>query len=153
APSLGELFFPGSGNPDLQPETGRSYEVGIERQARGFRFALTGFLSRQRNLIDFDFATFRDVNVGRAKSRGVEGELGYRQGIVSAGLDATYLDAEDEPPGLPLLRRPKRSGSLVLALTPRQWTFSLTERVVGERPDVDPVTFARRTNPGYQRLD
>jgi vitamin B12 transporter len=153
APSLGELFFPGSGNPDLQPETGKSYEVGLERQAGGWRFGLTGFESRQRNLIDFDFATFRDVNVGRAKSRGIEGEVGYRRGIVSARLNATYLDAKDGTTGMPLLRRPKRSGSLVLALTPRRWTFSLTGRAASERPDVDPVTFANRTNPGYQRFD
>jgi len=79
--------------------------------------------------------------------------VGLRRGIVSVRLDGTYLDAVDQTTGLALLRRPKRSGSLVLALTPRRWTLSATERVVGERPDVDPVTFARRTNPGYQRLD
>ncbi|MEA2691869.1 MAG: vitamin transporter [Acidobacteriota bacterium] len=153
APALGELFFPGSGNPDLKPETGESYEVGIERQAGGWRFALTGFESRQRNLIDFDFATFKDVNVGRAKSRGIEAEVGFRRGIASVRLDGTYLDAQDRTTGLALLRRPKQSGSLVLALTPRRWTFSLTERVVSERPDIDPVRFTRSTNPGYQRLD
>ncbi|HEV7516496.1 MAG TPA: TonB-dependent receptor, partial [Thermoanaerobaculia bacterium] len=141
APALGELFFPGSGNPDLKPETGESYQIGLERQAGGWRFALTGFESRQRNLIDFDFATFKDVNVGRAKSRGIEAEVGFRRGIASVRLDGTYLDAQDETTGLPLLRRPKQSGSLVLALTPGRFTLSATERGVGERPDVDPVTF------------
>ncbi|HTQ79210.1 MAG TPA: TonB-dependent receptor [Thermoanaerobaculia bacterium] len=153
APSLGELFFPGSGNPNLKPETGTSYEVGLEHQAGGLRLALTGFESKQKNLIDFDFATFVDVNIGRAKSRGIEGEVAYRRGIVSARLDATYLDAKDEETGLALLRRPRQSGSLVVSLTPQRFTFSLTERFVGDRPDVDPVTFENRTNPGYQRLD
>jgi len=153
APSLGELFFPGSGNPDLQPETGKSYEVGLERQAGGWSYSVTGFESRQKNLIDFDFATFKDVNVGRAKSRGIEAAVGYRRGIASVRANGTWLDAKDETTGLALLRRPKQSGSLVFALTPQRWTFSLTERFVGDRPDVDPVTFANRTNPGYQRLD
>ena len=60
APSLGELFFPGSGNPDLKPEDSRSYELGIEHVAGGWRFGLTGFENRLHNLIDFDLATFTE---------------------------------------------------------------------------------------------
>jgi len=153
APSLGELFFPGSGNPDLRPETGATWELGIERESGAFRAALTGFASRQRNLIDFDFATFRDVNVGRAKSRGLEAELGWRRGLFDARWNGTWLDAEDRDTGLPLLRRPKRSSNLVLSVRPTAWTFNLTGRWVGERADVDSVTFARAENPGYLRFD
>jgi vitamin B12 transporter len=153
APSLGELFFPGSGNPDLRPETGATWEVGIERDAGGFRAALTGFETRQRNLIDFDFATFRDVNVGRTRSRGLEAELGYERGIVRARWNGTWLDAEDRETGLALLRRPKKSSNLVLTVRPGVWTFNLEERWVGERADVDPVTFARSQSPSYLRTD
>jgi vitamin B12 transporter len=153
APSLGELFFPGSGNPDLRPETGTTWEVGIEREAGGFRAALTGFASRQENLIDFDFATFRDVNVGRARSRGVEAELGWRGGIVDARWNGSWLDAEDRDTGLALLRRPERSSSLVVSVRPGTWTFNATGRWVGERADVDPVTFGRAESPSYARLD
>ena len=32
APSLGELFFPGSGNPDLQPEDSETFEAGLEHE-------------------------------------------------------------------------------------------------------------------------
>lgn len=153
APSLGELFFPGSGNPDLQPETGATWEVGIERDAGGFRAAVTGFDTRQRNLIDFDFATFRDVNVGRAHSRGLEAELGYQRGIVAVRWNGTWLDAVDQETDLPLLRRPKRSSNLVLTLRPGVWTFNAVGRWVGERPDVDPVTFTRAESPSFFRLD
>ncbi|HXO18795.1 MAG TPA: TonB-dependent receptor [Thermoanaerobaculia bacterium] len=153
APSLGELFFPFSGNPDLQPERSRSYELGLERDAGPWRFALTGFENRQRNLIDFDFATFRDVNVGRARSRGAEGEVTYRHGMVTVRLNGTRLSARDLTTGQPLLRRPNESANLFLALLPARWTLSLTARQVGERPDVDPITFAPRRNPGYLRLD
>jgi vitamin B12 transporter len=153
APSLGELFFPGSGNPDLQPETGKTWEVGIEREAGGFHIGLTGFESRQRNLIDFEFVTFRNVNVGRAKSRGIEAELGYEKGIWAARLNGTYLDTEDQDTGLPLLRRPKRSGNLLLTARPGRWTLNLESRWVGDRPDVDPVTFGRAESPSYLRTD
>ena len=153
APSLGELFFPGSGNPALRPESSATWEVGIEREAGGFRAALTGFETRQRNLIDFDFATFRDVNVGRTRSRGVEAELGYERGITAVRWNGTWLDAEDRETGLPLLRRPKRSSNLVLTVRPGVWTFNLVGRWEGDRPDVDPVTFARAESPSFLRVD
>lgn len=153
APSLGELFFPGSGNPGLQPETGESWEVGVEHEAGGWRFGLTGFDNRQRNLIDFDFVSFRNVNLGRTRSRGLEAEAGYRRGLWSARLNGTYLDAADLATGLPLLRRPERSANLVLTAAPGPWALNLVGRYVGPRPDVDPVTFGRAENPGFTRVD
>lgn len=153
APSLGELFFPGSGNPDLQPETGESYELGIERTAGGWTLALIGFQNRQENLIDFDPVTFRNFNVGRAESRGLEAEVGFERGIVAVRWNGTWLEAEDRDNDLPLLRRPERSTNLLLTARPGGWTFNLEGRWVGERPDLDPVTFARTENPDYLRVD
>jgi vitamin B12 transporter len=151
APSLGELYFPFGGNPGLKPETATSYEVGIEHQQGPWRLAVTGFDNHQRNLIVFE--TFRDVNVGRARSRGLEGEVGFRRGIVSALLNATQLEAVDQSTGLGLLRRPKSSANLLLTVRPAAWVFNFTGRYVGRRPDLDPVTGATRTNPGFVRLD
>lgn len=153
APSLGELFFPGSGNPSLRPEEGKSVEIGLEREIGVARVSLVGFENRQNDLIDFDLATFTNVNVARARSRGVEGEVSARRGIGSVRLSATYLDAEDRATGEPLLRRAKRSASLLLGLTPKSWSFALSGRYVGERADVDPVTFGRTENPSYLRFD
>ena len=153
APSLGELFFPGSGNPDLQPEDSQSYELGLEHTAGGWRFVLTGFESRVRNLIDFEFVTFTNVNIGRARSRGVEAEVGFRQGIFNASVNGTWLDAEDQDTGLPLLRRPERSANLILTARPGPWTLNLVGRYVGDRADFDPETFGRTVNPSYTRVD
>jgi len=153
APTLGELFFPFSGNPNLRPETGTSYEAGLEQDAGPWRFALTGFENRQRNLIVFDNVTSQDVNVGRARSRGLEGLVGFRRGIVSAQLNGTRLDAVDRTTGLELLRRPRWSANLLATARPGPWSFTFTGRYVGERADLDPATFARRTNPSFVRLD
>jgi vitamin B12 transporter len=153
APSIGELFFPGSGNPGLRPETGESFEAGIESDAGAWHAGLTGFENRQTDLIDFEFVTFTNVNVGRTRSRGLEGELAYRRGVFAASFNATYLEAEDLGQRSPLLRRPKESANLSLSARPGAWTLSLTGRYVGARPDVDPVTFARAENPSYSRFD
>ena len=118
APALGDLFVPGGGNPDLKPERDVSWEAGLEHAAGGWRFAVTGFQNRLRNLIDFDFVTFRSVNVGRAQTRGVEAEVGVRFGIVAATLDGTWMDPKDLDTGLELLRRPKKTAHLTLTARP-----------------------------------
>jgi vitamin B12 transporter len=153
APSLGELYFPFYGNPDLQPETGETWEVGIERERDGVRFALVGFDTRQRNLIDSHPVTFTAVNIGRAESRGIEAELGIQRGIFAARLDGTWLETENLDTGEPLLRRPEESANLVLTARPADWTLNLETRYVGERPDIDESTFSRAMNPSYVRVD
>ena len=57
------------------------------------------------------------------------------------------------PPRLELLRRPAESSSLVLTARPSDWTLSLTASYVGERQDIDPQSFVRRTNDSFLRLD
>lgn len=153
APTLGDLYFPFSGNPDLHPETSTSYEAGIEQGVGPWRFVATGFDNHQRNLIVFDNFTFQEINVGRSRSRGVEGEVAYRHGIVTADLNGTRLDAVDEDTGMELLRRPRWSANLVLSVRPGAWLFNLAGRYVGERADLDPVTGAPAENPGYVRID
>ena len=153
APSLGELYYPFFGNPNLEPETVESYELGLEHEAGGWRFGLTGFENRQRNLIDFDPVTFVSVNIGRARSRGVEGEVGFSRGIFAGRVSGTYLEAEDLDTGLPLQRRPEESASLLLTARPGDWTVNVEGRYVGERPQLDEATFAVRDAPSYVRVD
>ncbi|HYN19698.1 MAG TPA: TonB-dependent receptor [Thermoanaerobaculia bacterium] len=153
APSLGELYFPFSGNPDLRPETGESFELGIERSAGDWRMSLTGFENRQQNLIDFDFVTNRNLNVDRARSRGVEGEAGFQHGIFDVRWNATWLETEDRSTGLELLRRPEWSSALILTARPGGVTLNLEGRYVGDRADVNPSTGVRTENAEYLRVD
>ena len=52
-----------------------------------------------------------------------------------------------------LLRRPRESSNLVVAYIPNDWSTSLTGIYVGDREDVDPITFQRLVNEAYFRLD
>ncbi len=155
APSVGELAYPFVGNPSLKPERSVSTEVGAERYLPGGRLEASLFWNEFSDLIVFDFATQKNQNVGRARTRGVE--LAWRQRL-SGRLDIdtgyTYLDGEDRATGLPLLRRPRHRAYLsaswrplpALTLTPRA-TFA------GRRDDVDPVSFERITDPSFLRYD
>ncbi len=156
APSTGELYYPFSGNPDLQPEKSFSYEAGAEWTiSRGFVVEASLFRSDVKDLIRYDFATFTNVNVGRARMTGAEAVV---RGVLSATTWAraayTWLDTEDLDTGLPLLRRPKhRAAATVGGDLGRGASAELTGIYVGERDDVDAATYARVTSPAYFRVD
>ncbi|HMC82630.1 MAG TPA: TonB-dependent receptor, partial [Candidatus Polarisedimenticolia bacterium] len=155
APSIGELRYPFSGNPDLQPERSRSYEAGVERYFKGGRAEISLFWSDFRDLILFDFATFRNENIGRARARGVE--LAWRQEIsehVAFDTGYTYLDGEDRATGQPLLRRPRHRAFAAAFIHPhKDLLVSLRATFAGKRDDVDALTFLRVEDPSYVRFD
>lgn len=151
-PSLGELYFPFSGNPNLVPETSKSTDLGITFTTRDHRsrWQVTGFTNDLENLIEFDFTTSANANIGSATIRGAELSWDLPLGRRGASfVQATYLDTEDIL-GQPLLRRPEWSGSWTLhgALS-KHTNGDLTVVYVGSRADVDPVTFERTTADSY----
>ncbi|MEJ2086417.1 MAG: TonB-dependent receptor, partial [Acidobacteriota bacterium] len=153
APSTGELFFPGSGNPELEPETAESFEIGLESQRERWLAGITAFQKDLTNLIDFDFVEFRNFNVGRARIQGVELKAGYQSQTWSLRWNGTYLDTEDRDTGLQLLRRPELASNLVATYASKRWTANLTGHYQGERDDFDPLTSERAVNDAYARVD
>lgn len=157
APSVGELFYPFSGNPDLEPERVTSYEAGVERflGAGGASLGASLFWNEFRNLIVYEFFTSLNANVGRARTRGAEvvarAPLGPRAEVNAA---YTWLDAEDRQTGEDLLRRPRHRASASIAWQPiSRWTLAPRVVFVGRRADADPVTRARVPQPSFLRLD
>jgi len=151
-PSLGELYFPFSGNGDLQPETSRSTDIGFTYTTadRKSKWQLTAFTNDLENLIEFDFATSANANIGSATIRGAELSWDVPLGRRGASfLQATYLDTEDDL-GRPLLRRPEWGGSWTLhGAFSKHLNGDLTVVYVGTREDVDPVTFERTQADAY----
>ncbi len=154
-PSLGELYYPFSGNPELAPETSSSTDLGLAiSSGRTSLWRATVFATGLDNLIEFDFASFTNLNRGAATIRGVE--LSWEQGVGRRGssfLQVTFLDTEDEA-GMPLLRRPSWSGSWTLRgpVTDRL-AGDLSLRYVGARDDVDPTSFERARAGGFLTAD
>ena len=156
SPSTGELYYPFSGNPALRPERSVSYELGGDYDvAPSTTLSLSLFQNDVRDLIDYDFTTSTDQNVGRARTRGMEaGVTMASSGGRFLRASYTYLDAVDRDTGLPLLRRPRHRASATFgARVFREATAELTALFVGRRDDVDAVTFARVTDASYFRLD
>ena len=156
APTVGELYYPFYGNPNLKPERSVSWEVGAEAYvARGGRVEVTYFWNDLKDLIVYDFASFQTENIGSARTQGVE--IGYRQQILEQfAIQATYtyLDAVDRTDDRPLLRRPRNRAALTVLWQPLP-PLSIEARglYVGSRPDSDPVAFVDVTDPSYFRVD
>ncbi len=157
APSIGELYYPFSGNPDLLPEKSVSAEIGGERyfgDANG-RAEVSVFWNDLKDLIVYDFATFTNLNIGRARTYGVE--LGWQQTLVpELAVELTYmfLKTEDLETGGQLLRRPENTASIGLSWMPIPGiNFSPRLLYVGERADSNPLTGDPVEDPSYLRLD
>lgn len=136
APSLGDLYFPGFGNPDLRPETSESFELGGEFARGGFTYGLSLFDNQQDDLVVFDFVRGIPINVGRAESRGIETEARFTRPRWAVRVNGTFQEAENRDTGEPLLRRPEQSGNLIASFRPTERVTAYgVVRHVGARPD------------------
>ena len=75
APTVNDLFWPGFGNPKLQPERSQSFDLGVDQFVfdDGVKISVGYFWNRYRDLIRFDTQMcFCIGNVVSAKSQGWE---------------------------------------------------------------------------------
>jgi vitamin B12 transporter len=102
APTFNELYFPGYGNPLLQPETSRSIELGARGRHGWGGWSLNGFSTRIDDLIAYD-ATLGEFggpnNIDRAHIRGVEATADTElAGWILQG-SASWLDPRNDAGG------------------------------------------------------
>lgn len=111
APTFNDLYFPGFSNPELEPETSRSTEIGF-RYTDNFQLDINLYENRLDNLIEFDFATSMPVNVSSARIRGLELRWQMNLDAWTLSANATLLDTENQSDannGNELPRRPDQS--------------------------------------------
>ena len=185
-PTLTEAFSPNIfflGNPGLEPEQAVSFDVGMIQEFfnRRANFELTYFDNRFRDQIAFTFdpVTFGAVrladgsltnfiNLERASARGVEVAARARPHVnVQIGASYTFLrsrleraDEFNREVGLPLLRRPRHSGSFDVTWREDRFDLAVDGSLVGRRRDLDPISGARFDqanqaiyNDGYSLLN
>ena len=157
APTLLDLFGFG-GNAGLNPEKSTNYEVGIKHHiSAGNRVSLTAFWNDIDDLINFvDPDGFggpipgQNVNIDKARIRGVEVEYHYAFGHWSGYVSGTYQNPEDRASHDQLSRRAKKS--LTATLDYRTGPYQLGGRFLasGERDD---TPFNNTVLGGYGVLD
>ncbi|HSK09036.1 MAG TPA: TonB-dependent receptor [Vicinamibacterales bacterium] len=175
APDALEIAF--TDNPHLKPERSWSVEAGFDQAWLGDRIVvgLVGFVNRYEDLIVSvgpvlrHASRYRTDNISNARARGLETSLALRTGwgleasathtwLSTAILAVDRLGAAPPPftPGDPLLRRPRRQGSLDLLFTRGGVTAFARLTGRGRVLDVEPSWGSYGglfSSPGYSVLD
>ncbi|SHL14356.1 TonB-dependent receptor domain-containing protein [Halomonas caseinilytica] len=125
APTFNELYYPGYGNADLDPERSASVELGMRGQfERGF-WDLALYQTDVEDMIAnvvFDGVS-TPYNVDEARIRGVELSTGAEVLDWSLRAALTYTDPEDQETGNRLAHRATRSLRFDADRELGDWTF------------------------------
>jgi vitamin B12 transporter len=170
APSFDELFFPGFGNPNLNPEISSEYDGGITQEfGEAASFTATYFSRRVHDLVVTVPCKFNQQtcpfgsmagNSGRVDTQGVELEpMLYPVRGLQMGGSVTILDQTHAAPAPRPLRVPKYSATGLFQYTRTdllrghdQATAALAYTFVGDRDDITTAgTIAN--HDAYHRLD
>ncbi len=124
APTFNELYWPDDGNgyignPDLEPEHSRNYEVQLRGEHWDTRWSLAAYRNEVRDLIStqlHDPANFiyRAVNLNTARLQGLELSLEREVLGWRTSASASLLDPRDTESGHTLPRRARRTLNLDL---------------------------------------
>jgi len=159
APSLNDLYFPGSGNANLRPETSKGWDAGL-----GYDFKVaavqagisaTWFDQRFSDLIAWAPITpgsfiWAPSNINKASTKGLELSADLAYGATYMHANWTYLNAKDLNTGSWMISRAKESGNVTLGSTVAGLNGEVVWHLVGPR-----FSGVGNTTPmqGYQRID
>ncbi len=152
APTFNQLFFPGFGNPALQPEKALSNELGVQYAADIHLLRLALFRTEYQNLIQSVTVApgvFQSLNIGQARVEGAE--LSYTGQFDGWDLRASLTEQNpiDTATGAQLRRRGKTFGNLSMNTTLSGWRLGAETIVGSSRPDNTIVGSAPVTLGGY----
>ncbi len=144
-PTLNDLYFQPGGNPDLRPEEGWSYDLGLQFQTNTKRrIAVSGSLSWFDSHIDDwilwypkAMGYYTPENVKEVHSYGIESELSLVARLArewQATLQASYawtpslnegnpFSSADQSVGKQLPYQPRHAASASLRITHRSWAL------------------------------
>lgn len=138
APTLYQLYSP-YGTVDLNPETGISYEMGLEKLLMDQRLTLSliWFHNRYDDMIDFNMNTYSYFNIAKAIIKGLEAGVRYDGDALFWSVFYNYYDTNDDTSGDRLLRRPDSSFTARLDYVRGKAGFHINAVISGSRDDMD----------------
>lgn len=102
-PTFNDLYWQGSGNPDLNPESSYQLEVGHAFAFKNISFSITNYYIKIQDLLQWSpgvDGNWRPNNVGKVATYGAEIILNYTKNIGKNKFDLTttyaYTVSEDE---------------------------------------------------------
>jgi vitamin B12 transporter len=162
------------GNPNLKPEESQTINATLDQYLASdrVRVSVTFFANRYTDIISFAYnpppnpnfcGTYFNTDLAHARGVNLSTQLRFKKWLTVDGYythDATKVVTTDNPPsdpdytpGLPLLRRPQDSGSIILNVYYAKVNWNFIGYFSGPRLDISPVTFGPANNGGYARFD
>ena len=132
APSFNQLYFPGFGNPALQPERGRNTDFGLTWSDAGHTVKLVHFDNKIRGFIT---STTIAANVPRARIDGWTLAYDGVFGALAMRASVDVLDPRNEVTGKRLPRRSASQARFGADYAAGAWTYGGAILRVGSRFD------------------
>lgn len=150
APSFNQLYWPGYGTPDLQPQRGLNKELSLAWEAGEHAARLTRYDNRIR-----DFILISPTSASNIKRVSLSGWTLSYQTATQTGIGQLYgvgsldwLDAHNEADGSKLVRRADRFGTIRVGLDRSVVKYEVSLK--GSAGAVDNnASFVRDRLPGY----
>jgi vitamin B12 transporter len=148
APTFNQLYFPGFGNANLQPESSRNREISLRYEIQMVHGNLTVFDNQIKNLIVF---APNPINLSEAEIKGVTFDGGWQiSEHWQAGGNITVQSPRDQASHLLLPRRGQRHGTLNLSY--EAGAFRTGAEVMGTSERFNDSTNTKRMG-GYTLLN
>lgn len=139
APTFNELYFPFFGNPDLDPEQSKSFELGVRQSRTNSHWSAALFATKIDDLIAYDPDISLPNNVSEARIVGLETAARRQMGDWQLAGNLTLQKPENRDGGAnhgnQLVRRAEQSLRIDADRTLGELRYGLTFRAVGERFD------------------
>ncbi|MDQ7969442.1 MAG: TonB-dependent receptor, partial [Oxalicibacterium faecigallinarum] len=138
APTFNELYFPGSGDPNIKPEEGRNAEMGIYYDDGNLDFSAAYYRNRLKNLIDNvnpcpTGGSSCARNVDDALLQGVTSSIGKRFGNLRVFGSLDLQNPKNLENGKLLDRRARYHGSVGMRYAVEKYTFGTDVTFSGGR--------------------
>ena len=138
APTFNELYWPGYGNEDLDPEESATLDLGLSARRGPAWWSINAFRSEVENLIAHDSATNSPGNVSRVRIHGLEAALGAQVSGFDLSASLTLLDPRNRDAaarGKQLVRRPRQVVRVDVDRTLGRFDVGATVHAEGSRYD------------------
>ena len=158
APNLIDLYvdFPSFfffANPNLQPETSKNVEFGLQIQGLGAQWKINIFNNDIDDLITSDSTFTTLTNAQKARINGLEVSVETELAGWKLNADLTALDHENQSTNQELLRRPNQTFTFTAARIFGDFDFAVKVLAQSDHHDINPTTFGSSLVGGYASTD
>ncbi|MBU0784224.1 MAG: TonB-dependent receptor [Gammaproteobacteria bacterium] len=131
APTFNQLYFPGFGNPDLQPQRSRAKELGVKYAAAAMAASAVVYENRVQGFI----TPSTNVQSARATLRGATFAVDRQFDTVLVKASYDYTDPKTEPDNKRIVRIARHVFNLNLSRETGPWQYYGELKLASDRED------------------